>query len=159
MFVLLYAVASTFVACRNEPAAPATAATTAGQTQTAAGAPKDVKNVKVDTKVPLRPPVISKCVLGADLAMGGVVEQPRTAFTSKESIYVSMWLNEAPEGLTVSLKVYDQKDKTVTRVQVPAGGKKTVTMKVHPPLKPGRYRIESFWGGNSVCEHDIQVRK
>lgn len=159
MFVLLYAVASTFVACRNETAAPAGTATAAGGGKTIVDPPKDVRNVKIDTKVPLRAPVVSKCFLGSELGADGTVRELKTTFTAKESIYLSMWLNEAPEGLTVSLHVFDDKGEDVTRVQVPAGGKKTVTMRVHPPLKPGRYRIESSWGGNAVCEHDVQVRK
>lgn len=159
MFVLLYAVASTFVACRNETAAPAGTATASGQTSTVAGPPRDMKNARIDTKVPLRPPVVSKCVLGSARSADGAVSEQKTTFTTKEPIYVSLWLNEAPAGLRVRLLVTDEKEQNIAHVQVPAAGKKMVTMRVNETLKPGKYHLESFWGGNSVCEHDITVRK
>lgn len=158
MFILMYAVASAFVACRNEKPAASTTAP-ASPTATVAGAPRDMKNDKIDTKVMLRPPVISKCLVGSALAKDGTVAEERTVYRAKDPIYLSMWLNEAPEGLKVSLRAFDAKDETAMFIQEPATDKKVVTIKAQPQLKPGKYRVEGFWGGNSVCETYVEVRK
>jgi hypothetical protein len=29
---------------------------------------------------------------------------------------------------------------------------------VKEKLEPGSYRLEGYWGGNLVCEHDITIK-
>ena len=154
--VLLVAAA----ACRKEAApAPGTApAKTTTAVTTTAQKTQDLSNAKVNQVIPVPPRVVPRCSAGSVLGADGSAS-PKTDFARKDKIYFSMWLNEAPPGLQVSVKIFDEKDQPVTAVPMPAEGKKLATVEVPRPPKPGKYRLEGYWGGNWVCEQYIDVKK
>jgi len=156
--ILVYAVAAVFVACRKEAPAPATS-TTAVTTGSVAAPPKDLEGVKVDTAIPLTQTVVSKCMPGSQLGPDGAVKQIQTSFGAKDPIHMTIWLNEAPGGLMVGLRALDAKKKEIAYVRAPAEKKKFVTITLDKKLAPGQYLLESYWGGNIVCEHDVDVRR
>lgn len=156
--VLLVAAA----ACRKEYAAPSTStpAKQPAKTAVTTTAPKaqDLGNAKVNQVIPIPPRVVPRCSAGSVVGADGSAS-PKAEFARRDKIYFSMWLNEAPAGLQVHVKVFDEKDQPVTAVPMPAQGLKLATVEVPRPAKPGKYRLEGYWGGNWVCEQYIDVKK
>ncbi|HEV3486278.1 MAG TPA: hypothetical protein VG106_12780 [Vicinamibacterales bacterium] len=154
-------VAVILVACRGEdnttPPKPAPT-TTVATTTTSAAPPADLKGKKVEARAPLRPAVVSQCLVGARLDANGAVPAKMTTFTTKERVYVTMTLTEAPKGLVVSARAMDEKEKEVAADHKPAAGLKQVTLQLEP-LPAGKYVIESLWGGNIVCDEKIEVKR
>ena len=151
------------IACRKEtPASSATATqTTAAPTATttaAATAPEDLTGKKVDTTVPAPPKVVPQCIAGSQLGNSGGVTKPSSTFGPNEPIYFTMWLDQAPPGLQVSVKVLDADGKEVATVPKAAEGLKLATLTIPRPAKKGKYKLEGYWGGNVVCEAGVEVK-
>ncbi|HUP60542.1 MAG TPA: hypothetical protein VNA69_09015 [Thermoanaerobaculia bacterium] len=144
------------VMCRRE-AAPNVPPSRSAESTTTVAAPADLAGKKIDTEISLRPPVASDCRVGTKLDANGLVAEKQTTFKRREPVYVSLWLKESPEGLAVSVRALDADRNEVARVQKPAAGAKTITLRVEK-LKAGKYVLESLWGGNVVCEDPIEVR-
>jgi hypothetical protein len=149
--------------CKREtvapPAEPAGSTTTAAATTAATTTPEDMKAAAVDTVVPLRPDVIARCEAGSVLGADGAVSAAKTSFTPKDPLHVSLWLEEAPEGLQVSVKLIDAGGTEVANVPRNAEKLKVVTLKIPTPKEAGRYKLEGYWGGNVVCEKNVDVTK
>lgn len=150
---ILFAVV--FLSCRKEVAAPPPQPTS---TVTAfAGEPQDMKDAAVDKVIVLPLKVVPQCYSGSILGDNGAVSTASTTFGKKDPIYFSMWLQEAPAGLQVSVKMLDDKGKEVAVVPRDAGGLKIATLTIPTPPKAGKYRLEGYWGGNLVCERDVEI--
>jgi hypothetical protein len=118
----------------------------------------DLSGKRIHQKFVLQPKVLSRCEAGSRLGNDTLVAQPASTFNESDSIYLSMWLAQAPEGLQVALRVIDEEgDEVGTARRDDAGGVRAVTLQVGEPLSPGRYTLEGFWGGNLVCEKPISV--
>ncbi|HVE72316.1 MAG TPA: hypothetical protein VNI54_13185 [Thermoanaerobaculia bacterium] len=118
----------------------------------------DLSGKAIAQKFVLQPKVLSRCEAGSGLGNDSLVAQPAATFNENDSIYLSMWLAQAPEGLQVSLRVVDEDgDEIGVARRDDLGGARAVTMQVGQPLEPGRYTLEGFWGGNLVCEKPISV--
>ena len=156
--ILLYAASLPFVACRYE--APAADPTPRPRLQTReVWQRSDLTGKRVDQKYVLRPNVIDRCEAGAKLGPDGLVSTPTTTFKPTDPIHLSMWLRESPDELQLSMRVIDADDNEIgVAHRDNAGGAKAVTLKIGEPLKPGKYQLEGFWGGNLVCEKGIEVR-
>lgn len=159
---LLVVLAFAFVMCRKETTvtneSPQQATTTAAATSTAAAPAVDLAGKTVDEVIPLKPNVVSQCRVGTKLDANGVVAESAKLLKAGEPVYVSMWLTESPSGLAVAVRTLDEnREKELARVQKPANGAKTVTLEVEK-LKAGKYHLESLWGGNAVCDDEIDVR-
>lgn len=112
--------------------------------------PRNVGNDRVEVTIPLRPNVVTRCAAGS----GGA---EKTAFTAGEPIELMMDLAESPPELEVAARLVDANDAVVAHVDAPADGKQSVTVSIRQPLERGSYRLEGYWGGNLVCEHEITV--
>ncbi|HYR29995.1 MAG TPA: hypothetical protein VEU30_16110 [Thermoanaerobaculia bacterium] len=134
-----------------------TTATTGTQSTTVAGDPKDLSKTKIDTVLKIPPTVVPQCYSGSVLGGNGAVAEAKTEFGPKDPIHFSMWLNEAPAGLQVSVKVFDEKEKEVSTTPMSGQGLKIATFTVPRP-KPGKYKLEGYWGGNVVCAKSIEVK-
>ncbi|HUR82075.1 MAG TPA: hypothetical protein VM733_15020 [Thermoanaerobaculia bacterium] len=120
----------------------------------------DLAGKKVSQKFVLQPQVLSRCEVGSRLGNDNLVAAPVSTFGEQDSIYMSMWLNEAPEGLQLSMRVLDADENEIgTASRDDAGGARAVTMQVGETLGPGRYTLQGFWGGNMVCEKEISVAR
>lgn len=134
------------VACNREAPTVETT-TTPGEvkTTTVAGKRRDLRNAQIAVTTPLIPSAMASC------------EPEKTEFAAGEPIRLKLKLNEAPVGLVVGARIIDE-DEEIAYVTNPAEGKKEVTVAVQEKLDPGTYKLEGYWGGNLVCEHEITIR-
>ncbi|HEX8409288.1 MAG TPA: hypothetical protein VF883_10505 [Thermoanaerobaculia bacterium] len=154
--ILLLLVAIACVACRYE--APPAQAARPQLGQRTVWQRTDLTGKRIAGKFVLQPKVLSRCEAGSQLGADQLVARPASAFRQGESVYLTMWLAEAPEGLQVALRVVDDEGNEVgTARRDDAGGLRAVTMQVGDALEPGRYTLEGFWGANLVCEKLISV--
>ena len=152
--VLLLAIV--FAACRYEP--PPAEGPRPQLRQRTVWQRTDLAGKKVTQKFVLQPKVLTRCEAGSQLGNDGLVAQPAAEFRENDPIYLSMWLAEAPEGLQLALRVVDDEENEIgTARRDDAGGARAATLEVGEPLKPGRYKLEGFWGGNLACEKSISV--
>ena len=141
----IYAAALALVACRQEaPAVPEAAAPP--PVSSVPATPADARDANVDITLPLVANAVARC------------EPTKTAYAKGEAVQLEIDLNQAPEGLKVSSRVFDKAGKVVASASKPGAGQKSVTLQMEGKLRPGKYKIEGYWGGNLVCEHEITVR-
>ncbi|HYI09129.1 MAG TPA: hypothetical protein VEK57_08660 [Thermoanaerobaculia bacterium] len=145
IFVLTLLV--TVAACNREtrPAEPASPASSGVETTTVAGKRRDLRNAQISVTTPLIPSAMASC------------NPAKTEYAEGEAVQLLLKLNESPVGLVVGARVRDD-DEEIAYVTVPAEGKKELTVTVEEKLDAGTYRLEGYWGGNLVCEHDITIR-
>ena len=153
----MYAVAIPFVACRYE--APAADPTPRPRLQTReVWRRSDLSGKRIDQKYVLRPNVITRCESGSQLGPDGLVSVPSSEFKTSDPVHLSMWLTQAPDELQLSMRVLDADENEIGIAhRDDAGGAKAITLKIGEELKPGHYKLEGFWGGNLVCEKEIEV--
>lgn len=153
---LLTVIAALCVACRYEP--PPAEGPRPQLRQRTIWQRTDLSGKRISQKFVLQPQVLSRCEAGSQLGGDGLVAKPAATFGEQDSIYLSMWLSEAPEGLQLAMRVLDGEGHEIgTARRDDAGGTRAVTMQVGDPLEPGKYKLEGFWGGNLVCEREISV--
>ena len=158
VIVFLSAAAFMFVACRKEAPPAATATQTQTVTTTSAAPPKDLSGETVDLKIPVdKFNVVTDCRAGSTLDPLGSVSTANSTFTTKEKIHMTMFLREAPNELVVRVRALDPNEKEVSVTQKPAEGVKSATLTLGP-LKKGKYTLEGMWGGNVVCDEEIEVK-
>ena len=159
--VMISAIAAACVACRYEP--PAAEAVARPQPKSQAQPREvwqrsDLTGKRVEQRYVLQPKVLSRCEAGSVIGADSLVTTPSDTFGKGETIYLSMWLAQAPQELQVALRVLDAEENEVgTARRDDAGGQRAVTLEVGEPLPPGRYKLEGLWGGNLVCEKRISV--
>lgn len=144
-FTLVLLIALAAFACREpeQPEPPAAAATPPPQ-QTST--PQSAADADVDVTLPLLANAVARC------------EPAKTTFAPGETIQLTIDLNEAPEGLQVAARIRDAQGEEVAYVKRPGAGQKSVTLPIEERLDAGTYRLEGLWGGNLVCEHEVEVR-
>jgi hypothetical protein len=133
------------VACNRETTTLTTTTPGEVKTTTVVGKRRDLRNAQIDITTPLIPSAMASCA------------PEKTDFAPGETIRLNLKLNQSPSGLVVAARIRDD-DEEIAYVTSPAAGKKEVTVAVQEKLDPGTYKLEGYWGGNLVCEHDITVR-
>lgn len=133
--------------CRRENPAPAPPA------------PKSVEQTTTDTTAPARDLTTQQVDLTIPLMAKTARCAPseKTTFAANEQIPLTLELIESPSDLQVSARITDAKGETVAESMAPGEGKKSVTLSIKDRVKPGKYKLAGFWGGNVVCERDIAV--
>lgn len=154
----MYVAATAFVACRYEPPPPEAERP---RLQTRAVSQRtDLSGKRIEEKFELRPDVLSRCEAGSQLGPDGLVSQPAATFKTSDPVHLSMWLAQAPKELQIALRVLDADGNEIgVARRDDAGGAKVITMRVGKNLEPGTYKLEGFWGGNLVCEKEIEVSR
>jgi hypothetical protein len=157
---IIYAAAVLFVAgCRRETVVSATSTNTTQKTTTIA-VPQDLSNAKINTVIAIdNSGAVSKVHIGSKADSDGMVTGDVTTFKRGEPVMISMWLNDSPNGLATSAKLFDSKGKEIAEERKPMKGAKTVTFSFATrKLKPGLYKVKGFWGGNVAGEFDVTVK-
>lgn len=150
------AIALTFACKKNEVAQPAPT-TAAPTTSTSAAPPADLSKAHVNELITPRPDVVERATLSATLE-NGVAGGPTTDFKAKQPIHFTMWLKEVPDELQVAARWLDDKGKELSVERRPAKGAKVHTFSYTKALKPGKYKVEGYWGGNVVVEQAFEVK-
>lgn len=103
--------------------------------------PSDAKNANVNAVVHVDPPVFME---SADVRVQG------------DTATFTMNLRESPKGLVTRATWKDAKGKELSSDAHPMNGAKSVTF-TKAGLKPGRYKVEGWWGGNLGAEKAFEV--
>ena len=129
------------------------------KTTTVAGTPTDLYGKDLAITIPLTAEdVATGCDMGLKTDANGRVIEKTRKFSTADRVYVSIGLRQAPADLFVSVRVFDTNDKQVAMARKPAGSQTSVTLDL-APLPAGKYRLGTYWGGNEVCEGEIEVTK
>jgi len=105
--------------------------------------PSDARNANVNAVVRVDPPVF---IDSADLSVQG------------DTAKFTMNLRESPKGLVTRATWKDATGKELSSEAHPMNGAKTVTF-TKAGLKPGRYKVEGWWGGNLAAEKPFEIAK
>ena len=135
------------LACKREqPAPPPEPKSTTRYSEVTTTAPRrDLRDAKIEVTTPLIPSAMASCT------------PAKSEYAVDEPIQLVLKLNQSPSELVVGARLLDD-DEELAYVTVPAEGKKDVTVTVKEKLDPGTYKLEGYWGGNLVCEHEITVQ-
>ena len=156
LIIILYASLALSVACQREqmtsPNKPP------GKTTTVAtGRPQDLSNAKVNEILPLAAAPLEKSILGGRLGADKNVAAEQIQFTPGQPIYLTVWLKDSPKGLQTSVRWFDAEKKEITSEAHPMNGAKVTTFSLKQKLKPGKYHVTCYWGGNEACDYDFEV--
>lgn len=105
--------------------------------------PSDAKNANVNAVVRVDPPVFMD---SANVSVQGDI----ATFT--------MNLRESPKGLVTRATWKDARGKELSSETHAMNGAKTVTF-TKKGLKPGRYKVEGWWGGNLAAETPFEISR
>ena len=141
------------VACRRSETV-STGATTVRPPTTQ---PTDARNAKLNEVVnPVPPQFLDRALLGSDLGPDGSVAKDGDHFPANRPVYLTMWFFQSPGGLEASA-VWTTADKhPVGTARRAMNGAKVVTFALGS-LKPGRYKVTGYWGGNIAVERSFEV--
>ena len=120
--------------------------------------PGDVRNAKVSEVIQPLPQFIDHSLLGSKLGPDGLVVAETASVAAGEPIYLTMFLRESPPGLQTSAVWTTMDKKPLKTERKVMNGAKTVTFGLNnPKMKPGRYRVVGYWGGNIAAERQFEI--
>jgi hypothetical protein len=119
--------------------------------------PEDEKGAKKRVFVKPVPDILDKSMLGSKLAPDGTVAEEDVAFKPGQPVALTIWLKQSPPGLATRAIWYGSDDKPIAREQRPMNGARVATFVYKQRLKPGKYRVEGYWGGNVVADKTFEV--
>jgi hypothetical protein len=153
--VIAFAVAFVGVACQKteQSASKTTRVTTTT-------VPGDARNARVDAVIQPVPVFVDKSLLSPQVGNDGNVAEEKLTANVGDIVYLTMYLRESPVGLKTQVKWTDANKKELKREEREMKGSKVVTYGlVTSNLKPGKYHVEGYWGGNLAAEKDFEVTK
>ena len=81
-----------------------------------------------------------------------------TSFRPGQPIYLTMVLTESPPGLQTRAVWHDPKDKVIRTDQKKMNGAKVATFTLSEvKLKPGKYHVVGYWGGNLAADKTFDI--
>ena len=120
--------------------------------------PEDARRAATNVVIrPDVPNVVDKSLLGSKLAADGTVAEETSTFKAGEPVVLTIWIKQSPPGLRTGVIWYGKDDKPLERDKRPMNGAKVVTFALKEKLKPGKYRVEGYWGGNVVADKSFEV--
>ncbi|HEY3053294.1 MAG TPA: hypothetical protein VGK04_07900 [Thermoanaerobaculia bacterium] len=157
---LWIAAAATLVAlsCQRETTQSTSPATTK---PTTVARPQNLAKAKVNKIIDVAAvETQTQARLGSATAADGTVTAEKDTFKSGEPIILSMVIQQSPPHLQMSARWYDAKDKIIFEDRRPMNGAKVVSFTYGgKKLKPGKYRVVGYWGGNIAGEKAFTVTK
>jgi hypothetical protein len=138
-------------ACQKSEGPAASKAAKPGAVQ-----PSDVGNAKVNEVIPKVPQFVDHSLLGSEVGPDGMVSKESTSIPQGQPVYLTMVFRESPPGLQAGA-VWTTIDKTpVSTERKEMNGAKVATFAL-TPVKPGRYKVVGYWGGNVAAEREFEV--
>ena len=84
----------------------------------------------------------------------------KNTFKSGEPIVVTITLRDNPKGVQLKTQWFDAKKKMLKEDKKELVGQNSTTFTWSgKKLKPGKYRVVSFWGENAAGDHEFEVTK
>lgn len=152
--LILTGAALLVLSCQRQETQTQTAAATPAPTSTVAR-PQNLGKARVNQVIPLD---IAEPLAQSSLRDAKGREQD--TFKSGEPIHLIVTPRDTPRGLQVSARWYDAKNKQLAEDRKVLGGEKIATFVwAGKKLKPGKYHVVSYWGGNVAGEHSFTVTK
>lgn len=121
----------------------------------AASRPQNLGKARVNRVIPLEPvEAMTKSHLTD--AQG----HEKNTFKTGEPIQLNLTVRESPKGLRMTARWYDAKNKQIAGNTKAMNGEKSVAFAWSgKKLKPGKYHVVGFWGGNVASEDNFTVTK
>ena len=120
--------------------------------------PSDARNAKIDTVIHPAPRYVDESLLGAQVGADGKVTGESKSFKQGQPIYLTMVLTESPPGLQTRAVWRDPKDKVIRTDQKNMNGAKVATFTLSEArLKPGKYHVVGYWGGNIAADKTFEI--
>jgi hypothetical protein len=136
-------------ACRQESSPATTGKTTKVM-------PSDLRNAKVSEVIQPAPQFIDHALLGSEVNPDGTVKKDTDKIDAGKPAYLTMYFRESPAGLQASAVLTTIEKKPVKTERRDMNGAKVATFALGD-LKPGRYKVVGYWGGNIAAEREFEV--
>ena len=121
--------------------------------------PSDVRNAKVNEVITPLPQFIDHAVIGAELDKSGMVAKDTDTIHAGNPVYVTMVFRESPPGLQASAVWLTAKGQTLRTERKEMNGSKVATFSWSDKVKPGRYKVKGYWGGNLAVDREFEIVK
>ena len=145
--LILLAAATALLSCQRE-ATPSNPPSTTQTTATTAR-PQNLGKAKVNEVLPMN---------GAESLVQSKLD--KDTYKSGEPVTVTLTVKDAPKGIELRTQWYDAKGKQIGQEKKELMGQNTATFQwTGKPLKPGKYRVVSYWGENIAGDHEFEVTK
>jgi hypothetical protein len=153
MIVFLCGAGLLFVGCEQKQQAGAPS-----KTATTRVIPSDARNAKINAVVHPVPSFMDRALLGSEVGPDGVVSKVTSTFQKGQQIHLTLMLRESPPGLQTRAVWYDAGNKELQSERREMNGGKLATFTLNKPtLKPGRYHVIGYWGGNVAAQKDFEI--
>ena len=139
-----------FACQKNESTTPATSGNRGSQ-------PSDVSHAKVNEVIQPAPEFIDRAFLGNELNADGIVAKENDTIPAGQPVYLTMVFKESPAGLQARAVWMTRKKETIRIDRKEMNGGKIATFGMSDQLKPGRYKVVGYWGGNIAAEREFEV--
>jgi|SRR5581483_297118 len=149
-FVIVALLGLALFACRQESTSPATTG------KTSKVVPSDLRNAKVSEVIQPAPQFIDHALLGSEVNPDGTVKKDADTIEAGKPAYLTMFFRESPPGLQSSAVLTTIDKKPVKTERRDMNGAKVATFSLGD-LKPGRYKVVGYWGGNIAAEREFEV--
>ena len=122
-------------------------------------APADARNVAINQVIPVQAPeVLERSLLGSQVGKDGVVTKDETSFPQGSPVHLTMVFRESPGGLVSTAEWMDSAETMVHGERRPMNGAKVATFTLETKrLKPGRYHVIGYWGGNPAADRQFEI--
>lgn len=119
--------------------------------------PTDVSHAKVSDLIQPVPQFMDHANLGSELGANGMVTKDNDKITAGEPVYLTMVFRESPTGLQASAVWTTIDKKPIATERKEMNGAKVATFTLKEKLKPGRYKVTGYWGGNIAAEREFEI--
>ena len=156
--LILVAVTVALLSCQRQPEQQTSSA--AAPPNSKPLPPQNLGNAKVNEVLPMAgAEALSQSHLGAPGA-DGRVSADKDSFKSGEPVAVTITLRDAPKGARLTARWYDAKGKQLAEESKVLSGENGATFGWKgKKLKPGTYRVSTFWGENLAGDHKFTITK
>jgi hypothetical protein len=139
------------IACqKTETTSPSTSARRGTQ-------PSDVSNAKIKELIQPAPQYIDRAFVGDELGPDGIVKQESETIPAGQPVYLTMVFKESPPGLQARAVWTNHNKETIRTERKDMNGGKVATFAMSDKLKPGRYKVVGYWGGNIAAEREFEI--
>jgi len=122
--------------------------------------PENERKKREEDVIRLQEPYfMKKSLLGSKLGPDGSVAEEKKSFQKGEPVYLTLLLKDSPAGLQTRARWMREGDKAELHTEIhEMNGAKTITFALaDPSLKPGKYRVIGYWGGNVAADKPFEI--